>query len=273
MSHKKYRKENTCLNCGAVVERKFCSECGQENLEIHDNFFHMAGHFIADYFHYDSKFFQSLKLLFTKPGFLTQQYLEGKRARYIHPLRLYFFITIIMVIVASQYYKEYQKDIEHGNMIITDEDKANATEQEMKEIEENKKMVLSKMAKGYGNISQNLKYISFFLLPVYALAFKILYWRRKKFYVDHLVYTLYLQSFAYVVVTVLLLLPLYVSKSSQEWFNGVLIVIVGIYMAISLRYLYRQSWGKTILKTVLAGFFMVMVSYAVAAGFIMVSFL
>jgi hypothetical protein len=273
MSHKKYRKERNCLNCGAMVNSRFCPECGQENIEIHENFLHMAGHFIADYLHYDSKFFRSLKLLFTRPGFLTEQYLEGKRTLYIHPLRLYFFITIIMVLMANLYYNEYQKDIQESNIVLTEEDKANATAEEVKQIEQNEKQIRKNIAGGFGNLSHYLKYISFFLLPVYALAFKVLYWRRKKFYVDHLVYTLHLQSFAYVVLSILLLIPLYISKSSREWFDSLLILIVAIYMVISLRHLYGQSWGKTILKAAIAIFFMLTVSVLVAAGFIFVSFI
>src|SRR5689334_9210734 len=105
MSHKKYRKETDCLNCGAQVTGKFCAECGQENLETKENFFHLAFHFVSDYFHFDSKFFRSLIPLFSRPGFLTKEYWEGKRVRYIHPLRLYFFITIVFMVAATYFYQ------------------------------------------------------------------------------------------------------------------------------------------------------------------------
>src|ERR671912_241077 len=118
MGHKIYRSETNCLNCGAVVERKFCGECGQENIQIHDNFFHMTGHFIADYLHYDSKFFRSLRLLIFRPGYLTKQYLDGKRTRFIHPLRLFFFLTIIMVVVANAYYNKYRNVIQEEEVMI-----------------------------------------------------------------------------------------------------------------------------------------------------------
>src|ERR1700741_894608 len=123
MSHKNYRKETNCLNCGAVVERRFCPECGQENLEIRENFFHIAFHTIGDFFHFDSKFFRSLIPLFTKPGFLTRQYWEGKRTSYIHPLRLFFFITIVMVIIANAYYHKYEKQIKEEKIVRTTDSK------------------------------------------------------------------------------------------------------------------------------------------------------
>src|SRR5436190_13319548 len=107
MSHKKYRSETTCLNCGTEVSKKFCPECGQENLETRENFFHLVGHFVSDYFHFDSKFFRSLAPLFAKPGFLTKEYWQGRRVHYIHPLRLFFFVTIIFMISTTVFYKQF----------------------------------------------------------------------------------------------------------------------------------------------------------------------
>ncbi len=63
-------------------------------------------------------------------------------------------------------------------------------------IEEARKETIAKLGGGVDHFIHDLKYVSFFLLPVYALIFKLLYLRRKSFYVDHLVYTMHLQSFA-----------------------------------------------------------------------------
>lgn len=277
MSHKKYREETNCLNCGATVDHKYCPECGQENVEIRDTFFHMVGHFIADYLHYDSKFFQSLRLLFTRPGFLTEQYLEGKRVRFIHPLRLFFFVTIIMVLLASMYYRKYEHQIKDENITTTTTTDSTSVEQKYSEVDVNKledgegKKAMIGMGKGFDNITHNLKYISFFLLPVYALAFSILYSRRNYYYVDHLVHTIHLQSFAYIVLSLLLLIPLYLAPSSRDWFVKVLIVVIVIYMALSLKYLHRQSWGKTIVKALLAALFMFLVTVLVVSGVMIMS--
>lgn len=92
---KHYREENDCLNCGATLQGKFCHVCGQENLELKENFGHMMNHAISDYFHFDHQFFHTLKPLLFKPGFLTNQYLAGKRAQYLHPVKMYIFISIV----------------------------------------------------------------------------------------------------------------------------------------------------------------------------------
>ncbi|TCD04247.1 DUF3667 domain-containing protein [Pedobacter frigidisoli] len=100
MSTGKYRKEHNCLNCGAQVEKHYCSNCGQPNLELKESFWGFISHSIAHYFHFDNKFFQTLSPLLTKPGQVTLDYLAGKRARYINPVSMYIFVSIIYFLVA-----------------------------------------------------------------------------------------------------------------------------------------------------------------------------
>lgn len=98
---KHLRKETDCLNCGAEVKGTYCSECGQANTEPRENFKHILTHFITDYLHLDEKFFSSLKYLLFYPGYLTIQFNSGKRTKYVHPFRLYIFITIVFFLFQS----------------------------------------------------------------------------------------------------------------------------------------------------------------------------
>jgi hypothetical protein len=266
MSHKKYRKETDCLNCGAIVENKFCSNCGQENIEVRENFFHLSFHFVSDYFHFDSKFFRSLIPLFAKPGFLTKQYWEGKRVNYIHPLRLYFFAIIVAVLCTNFFYSHFDgvksKMIQPTVSYEPDSADRVAAQQsgdslaylaakEKQVMTEQREFVVNTMGAGIDNFMRDLKYISFFLLPLYALIFKVLYARRKSFYVDHLVFTMHLQAFAGLTMGLLLLIPLLYAPSLGfvTYFTYFLIFA---YITISLWYLYKQSWFKTILKSLIA---------------------
>ncbi|SER79775.1 DUF3667 domain-containing protein [Pedobacter rhizosphaerae] len=99
MSSGKYRKEHNCLNCGSHVEKHYCSDCGQPNLELKESFWGFLSHSIAHYFHFDNKFFQTLTPLLTKPGQVTLDYLAGKRARYINPVSMYIFVSIVYFLV------------------------------------------------------------------------------------------------------------------------------------------------------------------------------
>ncbi|MGH2642902.1 MAG: DUF3667 domain-containing protein [Chitinophagaceae bacterium] len=92
------RKENICLNCGASVTGRYCAECGQENREPRESFGELLYHFFSDFTHFDSKFFTTIKDLVIHPGFLTKEYLAGRRMRYLHPIRMYIFISFLFFI-------------------------------------------------------------------------------------------------------------------------------------------------------------------------------
>jgi hypothetical protein len=99
---KKHRDQKNCLNCGNTFTGNFCNNCGQENLHLKENFGHVMTHAIADYFHFDQKFFHTLKPLLFQPGKLTIDYNEGKRVQYLHPVRMYIFISLIYFILVFQ---------------------------------------------------------------------------------------------------------------------------------------------------------------------------
>jgi len=96
---KHYRHENDCLNCGAELQGKFCHNCGQENLQIKESFGHMLNHAVSDYFHFDHQFFHTLKPLLFQPGKLTIEYLNGRRAQYLHPVKMYIFISLMFFLL------------------------------------------------------------------------------------------------------------------------------------------------------------------------------
>ncbi len=99
MSHLKERKEKSCLNCNAFVNGKYCSVCGQENLEPQESLWHLIVHFFNDITHFDGKFFSSVKYVITKPGFLTTEYFRGRRMSYLNPVRFYVFTSFIFFLI------------------------------------------------------------------------------------------------------------------------------------------------------------------------------
>jgi hypothetical protein len=99
MSHLKERKEKICLNCNAATYGRFCHICGQENIETKESFWHLVFHFIADIFHYDGKFFRTIRYLIFRPGFLTAEYIAGRRTSYLHPIRLYVFTSAVFFLI------------------------------------------------------------------------------------------------------------------------------------------------------------------------------
>lgn len=93
MSHLRERKEKNCLNCGTQVHGRFCHHCGQENIEPKESAWHLVSHFFQDITHFDGKFFSTVKLLVIRPGFLSRQYILGRRASFLNPIRMYIFTS------------------------------------------------------------------------------------------------------------------------------------------------------------------------------------
>jgi hypothetical protein len=99
MANQQLRKETNCLNCGHEVAERFCSHCGQENIEARESFWQLLVHFFNDFTHFDGKFFSTIRVLLLKPGKLTREYISGKRASYLHPIRMYLFISFAFFIL------------------------------------------------------------------------------------------------------------------------------------------------------------------------------
>lgn len=104
MSHFPERKEKNCLNCETTVVGKYCHVCGQENAEPKETVWQLLSHFFSDITHFDGKFFTSLKDLILKPGFLSKEYMRGKRASYLNPVRMYLFTSFIFFLVFFSMY-------------------------------------------------------------------------------------------------------------------------------------------------------------------------
>ena len=105
MSHLEERQEKNCLNCNTEVQGRFCQNCGQENIETKETVWHLISHFFQDITHFDGKFFGTLKYLFTRPGFLSKEYMIGRRASYVNPVRMYVFTSAFFFLVFFSIFK------------------------------------------------------------------------------------------------------------------------------------------------------------------------
>jgi Protein of unknown function (DUF3667) len=84
-----------CENCGAELQGHWCGQCGQPAIEYRRSFRHVLADLLNEFLNWDSKFFTSIALLLVKPWRLTNEFLAGKRVRYVNPLRLYLLASII----------------------------------------------------------------------------------------------------------------------------------------------------------------------------------
>jgi hypothetical protein len=85
-----------CANCGAPAPEAFCPACGQATRERLPTFRQFMREAAGRYVAYDGKFWKTLAQLLLRPGFLTREYLAGRRYRYIGPARLFLVSSLLL---------------------------------------------------------------------------------------------------------------------------------------------------------------------------------
>jgi hypothetical protein len=90
-----------CENCGAELQGHWCAHCGQPAIDYRRTFRHVITDLLDEFLNWDSKFFATIALLIFKPWRLTNEFLAGKRVRYVNPLRLYLLASIIFFLAVN----------------------------------------------------------------------------------------------------------------------------------------------------------------------------
>ena len=110
-------------------------------------------------------------------------------------------------------------------------------------------------------------------IPLFALVLKVLYVRRRRYYVEHLVYALHIHTFVYVGVTVIVLLAMALaqwSETARALFSTAAGCAMFVLVFLSIRRVYGEGWFFTTLKFLLGGlaYFMVLIVAVGATAFI-----
>ena len=108
-----------CENCGAPLTGEFCSKCGQHAIDYRRSLFRVLVDAADSFLNWDTKFLKSLSLLLIRPWQLTNDFNAGRRARYVHPLRLYLLASIVFFLLARTINLESK-----GLVQLTTEDRA-----------------------------------------------------------------------------------------------------------------------------------------------------
>lgn len=97
-----------CMNCGTELRGMYCHHCGQYALDIKQSFWKFIKQYFENVYQFDSKVWSTLYLLFRRPGFLTREFNAGKINSYVHPFRLYMFLSILFFILAFAILPDYE---------------------------------------------------------------------------------------------------------------------------------------------------------------------
>ena len=315
----------TCMNCGTELMGPFCYYCGQPDKNFMRFFPVLLRELLEDFMDFDSRFMRTIKPLLFRPGRLTRDYLDGKRFRYVPPLRLYIFSSIAFFFLAAilagdaitiqseadgdtevitgihigepdteelqealegldpevaeeinQAISDIQEDEEDDDDSISFNgepwdletnpliiplvpdwvndwvnDEIAQSPQKGKEIEANPDLIKDK-------VFELLPATMFVLLPLVALLLKFWYLFAKKYYVEHLIFALHNHSFLFVLLLIMMLANTFAGwrepledgllTTAVNVINVAIWTWIPIYLLISLKRVYQQGWGLTILK-------------------------
>ena len=90
-----------CLNCGTPLTGPFCAECGQRDIPPYPSARELVVDAFSEVSGWDGRFATTLRALIRRPGLLTREFLEGRRARYISPVRLYLVSSLVFFLMAA----------------------------------------------------------------------------------------------------------------------------------------------------------------------------
>ncbi|HEY1583350.1 MAG TPA: DUF3667 domain-containing protein [Chthoniobacterales bacterium] len=102
-----HRKKKTrppfthCENCGAELTGPYCAKCGQPAIDYHRSFVSLLADAADAFFNLDERFLKTFGLLLIKPWRLTTEFVEGKRVRHVHPLRVYLIASVLFFLVIN----------------------------------------------------------------------------------------------------------------------------------------------------------------------------
>lgn len=266
-----------CPNCGSSLITHYCAHCGQENRDYHIAFHRLVLDFLGDNFTFDSRLFRSLKPLLLRPGQLTRDYMDGRRARHIPPLRMYLFISILFfALLASGSLADAGLEREAGaaapENVVTADDSGGAVRlngEELTGISEEWDPWLQRVARNARLYGENqalfvqkflnrLPVAMFVMLPIYALLLKLLYLFSRRYYMEHLIFAFHVHAFTFLVFIGLEIWSSWLAPAlgvTMHWSVVTAITLwIMLYPWFAMRRTYGQGWWMTTLKYLSLGF-------------------
>jgi Protein of unknown function (DUF3667) len=378
-----------CQNCGAPLTGEFCGQCGQHAIDYRRSIFRVLLDAADSFLNWDTKFLHTINQLLIRPWGLTNDFNAGRRARYVHPLRLYLIASIVFFLLARAINWESQGPIQltaqdrtelvatltkmiEPNSPLTPEQRAQIelartklaeaegalTGDERDQVkkafkaylkseirktisaEETAKMAIAMAripkipdpdtektppavpappdttvtatptdqfavppvlptakpkrkapmhftvgpegekktpfeawmqkqikekigedgSKGklfFDTLRSNIPAMMLCCIPLFALVLKILYIRKGRYYVEHLVYALHIHTFFYVAVIITSLAVMGANRTVPAlagWITAVMTIAIIVQIFLSIRRVYRQGWFMTMVKFFFGGF-------------------
>lgn len=221
-----------CLNCGAPLTGHFCSRCGQKAEAVNPTFGQFAHELLREVSDIDGKIIRTAILLLTRPGFLSREHFEGRRARYVPPIRLYLVFSVLFFAVSAF------SPLSGPRISCTTcpADVRAEREAQMREA-----------------IGQWTPRAMFVLVPVFAGLVGLVTWGSTRNYPQHLYFSMHVHSAWFIAGSLAGASRLLRIGGVGQAASLVAIAYAAVYLAVALRRAYDVGWLRAGVGAIVIG--------------------
>lgn len=236
-----------CIECGTPLAGSYCHQCGEKFPDPHDltlkHFFHHGFHELT---HLDSKIFRTIRTLLLNPGVLSAEYVTGRRQRYVLPLRLFLVIFAFNLFL----YTRPGIALYDVRFILSASAQGKVLGDKLEHLAEKRNMTRDALL---DRINEHWQHnASFFQLgDVLFFAVCLAFLNRRRYFVEHLVFSLHSLSFALLFGCVTWL---YFARYGmrQNWtLIALTFVVLLLYLWRAVPRMYGTAGWKALLKSLL----------------------
>ena len=213
---------NPCLNCGSNVQLTYCPECGQREIDSDPTLREFLHELAEEFLHWDGKLLTTFRLLVSRPGALTCEYLAGRRVRYISPLRLYLTCSLVFFFVGAVAPQRQRTVVQNGRQVSTQIGLITITEPDsiamiaaLDSMARHRKLASRLWGKHFGaamrqrtaviaHMTAAIPKTMFALVPLFAALVMLAFRRTRRRFPQHLAFALHVHAYVFLVLTVML---------------------------------------------------------------------
>jgi hypothetical protein len=258
-----------CLNCGAPLHGGFCAACGQRAVPPNPTVRELAGDAWHELSGYDGRIMETIRGL-ARPGLLTREYLEGRRAHYLPPVRVYLVVSVLYFVIAAS----APEDVTTRPATITgpggmrigitdDGDRLAMSAEDRAEMLKNvdrAPWLIRPMIRSVAEDPEAFRSrmftimprVFFAMLPVFAGVVALFY--RKCHFPTALVFAVHLHAFAFIVFAIAEAMKFAGNARLADAVNGLMALLLAVYALRAFRSVFGGGWPITIFKAAGIGF-------------------
>ena len=262
-------KDTVCRNCGTQTVGRYCHECGQDlSTGIAKPILQLIAQVLDNAFALEGKTPRTLGNLLIRPGFLSSEYRMGRISRYVLPAKMFWMSTLIFfaILISQMNMDSWLNNNTDSKIEVSNSQglkiKLNAPSDTLAVASQNINNEDSKDSKPEPNSTDILRvlmdifkkfapYVTFLLIPIFAVFLFLFFWRRKYYYMYHLTFALHFHSFLWIFLSLLFLVNMITGDwKYPSWIQFLLLLLPGLYLTVAFRQFYHSSWWQSLWKAV-----------------------